>query len=77
MEGKEMIRLHIEVDEKAWEKLMWALEHEEPIKWDPDPKVREWIRTLNDPERMKEVLNAIDELIEREKARAAKEPNKR
>jgi len=60
-----MIRLHVEVDEKAWEKLMWALEHEEPIKWDPDPKVKEWIRTLNDPKRLEEVANAINELIRR------------
>jgi len=60
-----MLRLCIEVDEKAWEKLMWALEHEEPIKWEPDPKVKEWIKALNNPKRLEERANAVNELIRR------------
>ena len=60
-----MLRLHVEVDEKAWEKLMWALEHEEPIKWEPDPIVKEWIRTLNDPKKMEERLNELKQFLKR------------
>lgn len=60
-----MLRLHIEVDEKAWEKLMWALEHEEPIKFEPDPEVEEWIRTLNDPKKMEERLNELKQFLKR------------
>ena len=60
-----MIRFCVEVDEKAWEKLMWALEHEKPLLPSDNPKVKRWIETLNNPEKLEELANAVNELIRR------------
>jgi hypothetical protein len=60
-----MIRLHLELDEKAWEKLMWALEHEEPLPPTKNPKVLEWVRNLNNPEKYKEELNELKQFLKK------------
>jgi len=70
-----MIRLHIEVDEKAWEKLMWALEHEKPLPPSDNPKVKRWIETLNNPEKYEEGLNELKQFLKR--AMEAEKFNKR
>ena len=69
-----MIRLHVEVDEKAWKKLMWALEHEEPITLAEDPKVAEWINHLNNPKKYREELNELKQFLR--KAMEVERPNK-
>ena len=60
-----MLRLCIEVDEKTWEKLMWALEHEKPLPPSNNPKVKRWIKTLNNPEKYEEGLNELKQFLKR------------
>ncbi len=70
-----MIRFCVEVDEKAWEKLMWALEHEKPLPDSNNPKVKKWIETLNNPKKYGEGLNELKQFLKR--AMEAEKLNKR